>query len=281
VPVVVFDHEEVRLGGAANVANNLRELGGAVDLIGVIGDDDSGAQLKNELAARSIHSTGLITDLERRTTTKMRVVTTRNQQVSRIDFESDHEVGAAIEEALASQVEMRARSAQVVLVSDYQKGVVTRRAVAHLVAFAQQNGVPVIVDPKVPHIDYYAGAALVTPNHVEAESATNSRITTNEDARRAAAELRRRMGVDSVLITRGEHGMWLDHGGEDGYLPASAREVSDVTGAGDTVIATLALAIAAGATMPEAARLANEAAGIVVGRFGAATVSPDELKARF
>ncbi|MEP6783880.1 MAG: D-glycero-beta-D-manno-heptose-7-phosphate kinase [Acidobacteriota bacterium] len=281
VPVVVFDHEEVRLGGAANVANNLRELGAAVDLIGVIGHDDSGAQLKNELAAKGIHSTGLITDLERRTTTKMRVVTTRNQQVSRIDFESEHEVGTAIEDALASQIEMRARSSQVVVVSDYQKGVVTRRSMAHLVAFAQESGVPVIVDPKVPHIDYYAGAALVTPNHIEAESATNSRISTNEDARRASIVLRRRIGVESVLITRGEYGMWLDHGGQDGYLPASAREVSDVTGAGDTVIATLALAIAAGATMPEAARLANEAAGIVVGRFGAATVSPDELKARF
>ena len=281
VPVVVFDKEEVRLGGAANVANNLRELGGAVDLIGVIGNDDSGAQLKNELAATGIHSTGLITDLGRRTTTKMRVVTTRNQQVSRIDFESDHEVGAAIEAAIASQVEMRARSSQVVLVSDYQKGVVTRRSMAHLLSFAQASGLPVIVDPKVPHIDYYAGAALVTPNHIEAESATNSRIVSHEDARRASAELRRRIGVESVLITRGEHGMWLDHAGADGYLPASAREVADVTGAGDTVIATLALAIAAGATMVEAARLANEAAGIVVGRFGAATVTPSELKARF
>ena len=281
VPVVVFDHEEFRLGGAANVANNLRELGGAVDLIGVIGNDESGTQLKNELAATGIHSTGLITDIERRTTTKMRVVTTRNQQVSRIDFESDHEVGTAIEEALASQVDMRARAAQVILVSDYQKGVVTRRTMAHVLSFAQSNGLPVIVDPKVPHIDYYAGAALVTPNHIEAESATNSRISTNEDARRAAIALRQRMGVDSVLITRGEHGMWLDHAGADGFLPAAAREVADVTGAGDTVIATLALAIAAGATMPEAARLANEAAGIVVGRFGAATVSPDELKARF
>ena len=281
VPVVVFDKEEVRLGGAANVANNLRELGGTVDLIGVIGNDDSGAQLKSELAATGIHSTGLITDLGRRTTTKMRVVTTRNQQVSRIDFESDHEVGEAIEAAIASQVEMRARSAQVVLVSDYQKGVVTRRSMAHLLSFAHESGVPVIVDPKVPHIDYYAGAALVTPNHVEAESATNSRISSHEDARRASAELRQRIKVESVLITRGEYGMWLDHAGVDGYLPAAAREVADVTGAGDTVIATLALAIAAGATMVEAARLANEAAGIVVGRFGAATVTPQELKARF
>ena len=281
VPVVVFDHEDCRLGGAANVANNLRELGAAVDLIGVIGDDESGTQLKNELAAKGIHSTGLITDPERRTTTKMRVVTNRNQQVSRIDFESDLEVGVGIEAAVASQVEMRARPSQVILVSDYQKGVVTRRAMAHMVSFAQANGIPLIVDPKVPHIDYYAGAALVTPNHVEAEVATNSRISTNEDARRAAIALRQRLGVDSVLITRGEHGMWLDHGGVDGYLPASAREVADVTGAGDTVIATLALAIAAGATMPEAARLANEAASIVVGKFGAATVSPAELKALF
>lgn len=281
VPVVVFDHEEVRLGGAANVANNLRELGGAVDLIGVIGDDESGTQLKNELAATGIHSTGLITDHERRTTTKLRVVTSRNQQVSRIDFESDHEVGAAIEAAIASQVEARARSAQVVLVSDYQKGVVTRRSMSHVVSFAHASGVPVIVDPKVPHVDFYSGAALVTPNHIEAESATNSRIASHEDARRASAELRKRIGVESVLITRGEHGMWLDHAGVDGYLPSTAREVADVTGAGDTVIATLALAIAAGATMPEAARLANEAAGIVVGRFGAATVTPQELKERF
>jgi D-glycero-beta-D-manno-heptose-7-phosphate kinase len=281
VPVVVFDHEEVRLGGAANVANNLRALGGSVDLIGVVGDDDSAAQVKSELAAKGIASTGLIVDPQRRTTTKMRVVTSRNQQVSRIDFESDHEVGAEIEEALAHQLDTRARAAQVVLVSDYQKGVITRRSMAHLSSFAHASGVPVIVDPKVPHIDYYAGAALVTPNHVEAESATNSRISSHEDARKAAAALRQRIGVESVLITRGEHGMWLDHAGQDGYLPASAREVADVTGAGDTVIATLALAIAAGGSMFEAARLANEAASIVVGKFGAATVAPEELKQRF
>jgi len=281
VPVVVHDHDEYRLGGAANVANNLRQLGAAVDLIGVVGNDEAGAQLKNELAAKGIHSTGLITDQERRTTTKLRVVTTRNQQVSRIDFESDHEVGSALEDAIASQVEMRAKSAQVILVSDYQKGVVTRRSMASVIAFAHANGLPVIVDPKVPHIDYYAGAALVTPNHIEAESATNTRIESHEEARRASVILRQRLGVDSVLITRGEHGMWLDHVGTDGYLPTSAREVADVTGAGDTVIATLSLALAAGATMPEAARLANEAAGLVVAKFGAATVSPAELKAIF
>ena len=247
----------------------------------MVGDDDSATQLRHELAAKDIPSTGLITDPGRRTTTKLRVVTNRNQQVSRIDFESDLEVGTIIEEALGQQLEVRARSAQVVLVSDYQKGVITRQSMAQLISIAHASGVPVIVDPKVPHIDYYGGAALVTPNHVEAESATNSRISSHEDARRAAQALRQRTGVESVLITRGEFGMWLDHAGQDGYLPASAREVADVTGAGDTVIATLALAIAAGGNMFEAARLANEAASIVVGKFGAATVTPAELKSRF
>jgi D-beta-D-heptose 7-phosphate kinase/D-beta-D-heptose 1-phosphate adenosyltransferase len=277
VPVVVYDHDEYRLGGAANVAHNVRALGAAVDLIGIVGADDSAARLKAELAARGIHSAGLITDADRRTTMKMRVVTARNQQVARIDYESDHEARSDVEEALMAQVGARARSAQVILVSDYQKGAVTRRSMAQLVGFGQSNGLPVIVDPKVPHIDYYAGATLVTPNHIEAESATNIRITTDEDARRAAAALRQRLNVESIVITRGEQGMWVSQAGVDGHLPAVAREVADVTGAGDTVIAVLALAIAAGGTLTEAARLANQAAGVVVGKFGASTVTTREI----
>lgn len=281
VPILVYDHDEHRLGGAANVAHNVRALGAAVDLIGVVGADDSAARLQAELAVRGIHAAGLITDPQRRTTMKMRVVTARNQQVARIDYESDHDVSSEVEEALIAQVATRARSAQVILVSDYQKGAITRRSMAQLVAFGKANGVPVIVDPKVPHIDYYAGATLVTPNHVEAESATNIRITTNEDARRAATALRQRLNVESVVITRGEHGMWVSQAGVDGHLPAVAREVADVTGAGDTVIAVLALAIAAGGTIGEAARLANQAAGVVVGKFGASTVTTQEILAGF
>ncbi len=277
VPVVVYDRDEYRLGGAANVAHNVRALGATVDLIGVIGTDESAATLRAELAVRGIHSSGLITDPDRRTTMKTRVVTARNQQVARIDYESDHDVGSDVEEALMAQVATRARSAHVILVSDYQKGAVTRRTMAQLVACGHANGMPVIVDPKVPHIDYYTGATLVTPNQVEAESATNIRITTNDDARRAAAALRQRLDVESVVITRGEHGMWVSQSGVDGHLPAVAREVADVTGAGDTVIAVLALAIAAGATLAEAARLANQAAGVVVGKFGAATVTTQEI----
>ncbi len=277
VPVVVYDHDEYRLGGAANVAHNVRALGASVDLIGVVGADESGARLQAELAVRDIRSSGLITDPARRTTMKMRVVTARNQQVARIDYESDHEVSTEVEEALIAQVAARARVAQVILVSDYQKGAITRRSMAQLVAFGHANGLPVIVDPKVPHIDYYAGATLVTPNHIEAESATNIRIATDEDARRAAAALRQRLNVESVVITRGEYGMWVSQAGVDGHLPAVARQVADVTGAGDTVIAVLALAVAAGGTLAEAARLANQAAGVVVGKFGASTVTTREI----
>src|SRR5690606_25429979 len=134
--------------------------------------------------------------------------------------------------------------------------------------------------PKVPHLDYYAGATLLTPNHVEAEVAAGRRIRTLDDAKDAARTIVERAGVGGVLITLGERGMWLSHNGVDGSPAAAAREVSDVAGAGDTVIATVSLAMAAGATPAEAATLANEAAGIVVGKFGAATVSADELRRR-
>jgi D-beta-D-heptose 7-phosphate kinase/D-beta-D-heptose 1-phosphate adenosyltransferase len=134
-----------------------------------------------------------------------------------------------------------------------------------------------IVDPKIPHLDCYKGATLVTPNHDEAERATARRIRSDQDARQAALDFRRRSDCESVLITRGEHGMWLSSPAVEGAIPSVAREVSDVTGAGDTVVATLALALAAGATLVEAASLANHAAGVVVGKFGAATLSQDEL----
>jgi D-beta-D-heptose 7-phosphate kinase/D-beta-D-heptose 1-phosphate adenosyltransferase len=139
--------------------------------------------------------------------------------------------------------------------------------------------IPLIVDPKVPHLDCYAGATLVTPNHHEAEAATHRLIRSEEETRAAARDLRQRLRCDAALITRGEHGMWLVSQDVEGSIPAVAREVADVTGAGDTVVATLALALAAGATLGEAAILANHSAGIVVGKFGPATLTRDELLA--
>jgi D-beta-D-heptose 7-phosphate kinase/D-beta-D-heptose 1-phosphate adenosyltransferase len=166
----------------------------------------------------------------------------------------------------------------VLLVSDYLKGTITRPVVQSLVRI-KTRGVPLLIDPKIPHLGCYAGATLVTPNHHEAETATHRRIRSDADARDAGRNFRTLAGCDAALITRGEHGMWLSSEDAEGAIPAVAREVSDVTGAGDTVVATLALALAAGATLGEAAVLANHAAGIVVGKFGAAVLTPDELLA--
>jgi D-beta-D-heptose 7-phosphate kinase/D-beta-D-heptose 1-phosphate adenosyltransferase len=157
------------------------------------------------------------------------------------------------------------------------KGVISRGVAGAAVATARKRGVPLLVDPKVPHIDYYAGATVITPNHHEAEAVTHMRIRTGTDALAAAVRFRERACCESVLITRGEHGMTLLGPEGEAELPAEAREVSDVTGAGDTVIATMALALAAGGSLVESARLANRAAGIVVGKFGPATVSVAEL----
>jgi D-glycero-beta-D-manno-heptose-7-phosphate kinase len=161
-------------------------------------------------------------------------------------------------------------------VSDYLKGVITRHLIEALVALKTRTR-PLVIDPKIPHLACYAGATLVTPNHLEAETATHRRIRSDDEARAAAHDFRVRAQCDAVLITRGEAGMWLSDGTIDGAIPAAAREVSDVTGAGDTVVAALALALAAGASSAEAAVLANHAAGIVVGKFGPATVTPAEL----
>jgi D-beta-D-heptose 7-phosphate kinase/D-beta-D-heptose 1-phosphate adenosyltransferase len=293
VPVVQFSREEFRLGGAANVAANVAALGGACDLVGVVGDDAAAGTLRDLAQAHGLSAGGLVTAPDRPTTRKVRIVTTRNQQVARVDYESDAAVPAAVERALADRAADRLAGAAVLVVSDYLKGVVTQGLMTRVLAAARARRVPVLVDPKIPHLALYSGAALVTPNHHEAEAATQMRIGTTAAAGEAAWSIRDRAGCASVLITWGELGMWLLDAGlevdepgrrprgtpQEVHLPAVAREVADVTGAGDTVIATIALALAAGASLPEAAGLANHAAGCAVAHFGSATVSPGELVA--
>jgi len=277
VPVVQFERDEFRLGGASNVAANIVALGGRAAAIGIVGADTEGARLIEELRRVGVDAAGIVDDTARCTTRKLRVVTTRNQQVARVDYEDDREAAGSVETALVECASRLAAHAGAIVVSDYLKGCVTRRLVGELVVLSKQQSIPLLVDPKIPHIDYYRGASLVTPNHHEAEVATHTRIRTDEEAAIAAQRFRERAGCEGVLITRGEHGMWLLDGDVEGVLPATARDVADVTGAGDTVIATLALALAAGATLAEAARLANHAAGLVVAKFGPATVSVEEL----
>ena len=279
VPVVQFDSEDFRLGGAANVAHNVASLGGAVEIAGVVGNDAEGSRLMKDLRSAGIGTAAIVPDASRRTTRKLRVVTTRNQQVARIDYESDHPVQGEIEAALVKNLRDACTRADVVLVSDYQKGAVTPATAQAAIAGAKARGVPSLVDPKVPHIDYYAGATIITPNHLEAEAVTLLRIRDVESARHAALKFRERTQAGSVLITRGEHGMWLLSADGESNLPAEAREVSDVTGAGDTAIAAMALGLAAGGSLRDAARLANRAAGLAVARFGPVAISADELRA--
>ena len=279
VPIVQFGREETRIGGAANVAHNVVALGGRADLVGLVGRDQAATTLRRALGEAGLGSSGLVEDAGRPTTTKVRVVTDRHQQVARVDYEHDSEAAAGIEDALVERATALSARAGAIIVSDYLKGCITRRLVNVLVGITRSRGIPLLVDPKIPHIDYYAGASLVTPNHHEAEVATHCRIRNDDEAAEAARRFRERAGCEGVLVTRGEHGMWLFDGENEGALPATAREVADVTGAGDTVIATLALSLAAGATSAEAAGLANHAAGLVVAKFGPATITVDELLA--
>jgi len=277
VPVVTFDREMQQIGGAGNVAHNVRTLGGRVELVGVVGRDEPGEALAAACREARINAS-LAADPDRPTTTKVRIVTERNQQVARVDYEMDAAIAGTAEETVLAAVG-RPREVGVVIVSDYLKGCITRRVMAAAIGVGRRLRVPVLVDPKIPHVDYYAGATLVTPNHHEAETATQLRVRTHEEARDAAREFRRRVKCDTVVMTRGDQGMWLLDREMEGYLPAAAREVADVTGAGDTVIATLALSLASGATLTEAAWLANQAAAIVVGKFGPATLTSEELLA--
>jgi rfaE bifunctional protein kinase chain/domain len=279
VPVVEFDREEFRVGGAGNVANNVRGLGASAEVIGVVGADAHGTQLTEALRAGGIGTSGVVAERDRPTTRKVRVVTSRNQQVARIDYESDREVRGTIEAGLISALERAAPGARAIVISDYLKGSITRTLVARAAGLGRDLRIPVLVDPKIPHLDYYSGMTVVTPNNAEAETAAHMRIRTHGDAQAAARAIRDRLGCSSVLITRGESGMWLLDRDHEGFLAAATREVADVTGAGDTVIATLGLALGAGADMVEAATLANAAAGVTVSKFGPASVSASELRA--
>jgi D-beta-D-heptose 7-phosphate kinase/D-beta-D-heptose 1-phosphate adenosyltransferase len=244
----------------------------------VLGADPDAERLLAEIARRGIGTSGVVTDSDRCTTRKLRVVTTRNQQVARIDYEQDSEIAGDVEQAVIAKVRELASAADAMLISDYLKGVVSRGVAQAAVAAARERGIPLLVDPKVPHVSYYAGATVVTPNHHEAEAVAHMRIRSNAEAGEAARRFRDLVHCDSVVITRGEHGMCLLDGAGATDLPAEAREVADVTGAGDTVISALALGLAAGGTLADAARVANRAAGIVVGKFGPATVTLAELR---
>ena len=271
VPVVKVSQSEDRPGGAANVALNIASLGGVVALTGITGADEAAETLKTHLSAMKIDCQ-FDSQAEKPTITKLRVLS-RNQQLIRLDFEES--LANLNKKQLEDIVEQQITSHDVILISDYDKGTLSN--VETLIAIAKRNNVPVLVDPKGSDFGKYRGATLLTPNMSEFEAVVGECDSENEVVEKGQ-QLLNQLDLDAMLVTRSEHGMTLlrkDH--EEFHLPTQAKEVYDVTGAGDTVIATLALAIAAGADLPQASAMANTAAGIVVGKLGTSTVSEAEL----
>ena len=272
VPVVRVDELEDRPGGAGNVALNIAGLGGRARLMGVVGADEAGAALGHQLAAAGVDC-DFIEAPGSATITKLRALA-QSQQLLRLDFEDGF---AGFDPALlAERVATALDEADVLLLSDYGKGAL--REVQGLIALARERGVPVVVDPKGSDFARYRGATLITPNFGEFAAVVGHCADESEIARRAEV-LRRELDLQALLVTRSEKGMSLFRaGGEALHQPTHAREVYDVTGAGDTVIATLAASLAAGTGLADAVQLANLAAGVVVGKLGTATLSAEELR---
>ncbi|MFC2171175.1 D-glycero-beta-D-manno-heptose-7-phosphate kinase [Acidobacteriota bacterium] len=275
VPVVHVSKETFRLGGAGNVAHNIASLGGRVSIVSVIGIDRFGDALVEQIKNSGIPTQSIIRDSKRVTTVKTRIVA-HSQQVVRADRESSSPVAGEAEEGIINAIETLVPDQEGIIVSDYAKGLITENVVDRLLRCAARCDVPVYVDPSVKHFYSYRNVKLIVPNTLKSRLLTH--IEPQDEQSRI--EIGRRLAESSsssVLLTLGESGMMLFHNDQIVSIPAMAREVYDVTGASDTVMSTIALSIAAGASMPEAAILANFAAGVVVGKIGTATVKVKEI----
>lgn len=284
VPVVNVTNEEYLLGGGANVLHNIYSLGGEAAICGIIGDDEMGDRLQMLLQDLGSSTAGLVRG-KRPTTVKTRVVA-QGQQVVRFDREQSRVPSETTIAAMVDFINENISNFDAIIISDYYKGVIGKVLMKQLlirvadVEETQSIKIPVVVDPKPNKPDRFYGASLITPNHLEAEKMSGINIVTTGDLKRAAELLLEKAGCQAVLITRGESGMaLLEKGKKLVSIPTTAQAVFDVTGAGDTVIATLALGLAAKASFADAAALANIAAGVVVGKVGTATVGPEELLA--
>ncbi len=281
VPVVDISEETTRLGGAANVANNIVSLGGSCTLFGVTGDDGAGADLRREVESMGIDASGLAASASRPTTIKTRVIA-HNQQVVRTDRESRAELSGGEEQAMIDGIIGRLGEFDGAVISDYGKGVITRRLLDALIPEARSLGIVLSVDPKETHFLNYKNVSLITPNVLEAGNAMGRRISDEASLLATGWEIFDTLTPDALLITRGERGMSLFQSGRSHtHFPTVSRQVYDVTGAGDTVITSFTLALCAGAGMSEAAHIANHSAGIVIRDVGTGTVDPGELLASF
>lgn len=281
VPIVVIRERSLRLGGACNVANNIAALGAKAIPVGVVGDDYRAGLLRSMLQERGIPVGGLVQDRSRATTTKTRVIA-RGQQIVRYDEESAEALEADLVQEVLEFVKGSIDAVDAVVIEDYGKGVICPELTKEVLSVARERGKVIAVDPKDEHFLLYKNVTVMTPNQNEVATFWGRKIRTFEELVSAARKLRDETQSEAILVTRGEHGMLLlSKDGELTSIDTVAREVYDVTGAGDTVIAVMTLALCAGAPMDSAARLANQAAGIVVTEIGAATVSVAKLLSSF
>jgi len=279
VPVVEIEREDYHLGGASNVARNLASLGASPLLVGIVGADEAAGTLRRALGERGLSAEAVVSDPSRRTTVKTRIIA-QSQQVVRADWESTEDVAGEIEARVIALVEEVVQRSKALVLSDYSKGALTPKVIERAIAAAKARGVPVLVDPKLRRYRLYRGVTIVTPNLSEAERFTGISVRSEDDLEQAAGKILSELDSEAVLVTRGEQGMSLfEKGQKPLHIETAAREVFDVSGAGDTVIATAALALACGTGFARAAVLSNRAAGIVVGKLGTATVLPEELLA--
>lgn len=294
VPVILQTGMFHTPGGAANVANNISSLGASVTVVGRIGQDHEGELLKKTLKERKIRINGIFKDRRVHTILKTRIIA-HHQQVVRLDREvvADDSNGLFYARSIAPFIHRNFHRFDAVIISDYGKGIVQPSLVADITALAARKKIPVVVDPKVEHLRFYGAVSSITPNRKETENALRSlepqtrkdfgilstKLDSLETVKRSGSGLLKYLGIDSLLVTLGEDGLCLFESGKDPvHIPTRAREVFDVSGAGDTVISVFTLALAAGAEKTVAADIANHAAGIVVAKAGAASVAPEELR---
>jgi rfaE bifunctional protein kinase chain/domain len=279
VPVVDVVSESTRLGGAANVANNIQVLGGEPVLIGLIGDDHPGEMFLNILKEQNLATDGIVKDTARPTTIKTRVIA-HGQHVVRIDNESKLDCPENLQHFIIDAVKYNIHTIDGIILEDYNKGAITKDIIREITAVARKYGKIVTVDPKFNNFFEYKNVTVFKPNKREAEEAIGSRIRDNDDAIRAGEKMLATLQAENVLLTRGEEGLTLfEKSGEISHMKSLATNVQDVSGAGDTVISTLTMALVSGASVKEAAALANCAASVVIGSVGIVPIQPDELLA--
>ena len=280
IPVVEVVRESFSPGGAANVASNLHALGASVEICGVVGGDPHGKMLLGMLEEKGIDTRLVLRDPGRQTILKTRIVA-HKQQVVRVDREDTASLEGALLEEMTGRLKETIPGVDALILEDYGKGVIRQGLLAEMVPMARELGKIVTVDPKRDHFDFYRGVTAITPNRQEAEEASGIRISDKKGLHEAGDRLLERLRCEAVLITMGDEGMCLFQEGEPPLqIPARAREVYDVSGAGDTVISVFTAALVAGATFRQAAMLSNVAGGLVVEKLGTAVVTREEIRAR-